>query len=329
MATLAFHPLAELFPEMEPEEYSRLVEDIKANGQLEPIWLYEGKILDGRHRYLACQDAKIEPITRVYEGEDPTSFVLSLNLHRRHLNESQRSIIGKKLATLEHGGARSPTQAANLPLEPNATPQITQKQAAELLNVSERSVRDAGVVLESQTPELIRAVEQGDVAVSAAALVARLPEPERRTVAEQGPDAIKQKAKEIRESKKAPAPKPEPPLQPATDNVVSLGSRLNTVPSFEEVEKQVEREEASQHDVEDFDPTNLRDCALAISGALNSFDLAPITGRGFWQVYGRDPGRKSYFAMAKKAHEALTDIINVYQEEYDDELPSKNRRSPR
>ena len=37
------------------------------------------------------------------------------------------------------------------------------------------------------------------------------------------------------------------------------------------------------------DRPNLRDCALAISGALNAFDIAPITGRGFWQIYGRDP----------------------------------------
>jgi ParB-like chromosome segregation protein Spo0J len=318
MATLAFHPLAELFPEMEPEEYSRLVEDIKANGQLEPIWLYEGKILDGRHRYLACQDAKIEPVTRVYEGKDPTGFVLSLNLHRRHLDEGQRGMVAAKIARLAVGANQ---HSEGLPIG----------RASEMLNVGERTVARAKEVQERAIPEIVKAVEKGEVSVSAAAQIAKLPEPEQRKVAEQGPAAIKQEAKKMREAKKppAPAPKSEPPPQPTTDNVVSLGSRLNTVPSFEEIEKQVEREEASQHDVEDFDPTNLRDCALAISGALNSFDLAPITGRGFWQVYGRDPGRKSYFAMAKKAHAALTDIINVYQEEYDDELPSKNRRSPR
>jgi ParB-like chromosome segregation protein Spo0J len=103
MATLAFHPLAGLLPDMEQDEYGRLVEDIKANGQIEPIWLYEGQILDGRHRYMACQDLKLEPITRVYEGDDPTSFVLSLNLHRRHLTESQRAMVAAKLANLQDG----------------------------------------------------------------------------------------------------------------------------------------------------------------------------------------------------------------------------------
>jgi ParB-like nuclease domain len=134
MATYAFHPLANLFPEMEQDEYGRLVEDIKANGQLEPIWLYEGQILDGRHRYLACQDAKLEPITRVYEGDDPTSFVLSLNLHRRHLTESQRSIIASKLETMKHGDNQHTGGDANLHV-------LKREDAARLMNVAARSAR--------------------------------------------------------------------------------------------------------------------------------------------------------------------------------------------
>lgn len=49
-----FHPIANLFPLMTGDEYLALVEDIRANGLLEPVVLYEGKILDGRNRYNAC-----------------------------------------------------------------------------------------------------------------------------------------------------------------------------------------------------------------------------------------------------------------------------------
>jgi hypothetical protein len=77
-----------------------------------------------------------------------------------------------KLANLAHGGDRRSDQAENLPLET-----VKQATAAALLNVSDRSARHAGVVRRHGTAELIRAVEQGEVSVSAAAKQAKPPPP--------------------------------------------------------------------------------------------------------------------------------------------------------
>jgi ParB-like nuclease domain len=100
-ADLKFHPFADLVPSMRDSEYEDLKADIKANGLLMPIVLFEGKVLDGRHRLRACRAVDVEP--RFTEGTDwigdPAGFVLSANLHRRHLTaEQKREIIAKVIA---------------------------------------------------------------------------------------------------------------------------------------------------------------------------------------------------------------------------------------
>ena len=94
---LQTHPIADLMPSMSEEEYKNLIEDIKVNGLIEPIYLYEGKILDGRHRYRACTELGIEPRFEEYSGNSPVSFVISKNLKRRHLTESQKAALAVEL----------------------------------------------------------------------------------------------------------------------------------------------------------------------------------------------------------------------------------------
>ena len=171
------HPVADIFPRMTAAEYAALRDDIEANGQREPIWVFDGQIIDGRHRAQACEEIGIEPAVREYDGDESglVGFVVSLNLHRRHLDESQRALVGKRLSSMSHGGDRRSDQAANLPA-------VTQSEAARLMNVSERSIRSAGQVLDHGAPELVAAVESGKVSVSAAAAAAALPAEEQREV---------------------------------------------------------------------------------------------------------------------------------------------------
>lgn len=165
-----FHELANLFPLMEGKELDDLAADIKANGQRDAILLYGGRILDGRNRYLACHSVGIEPRTAIWGGsEDLVAFVISKNLRRRHLSESQRADIAAQLRL-----------RANLPVE----------KAASLMNVSERSVKAATRVQTKGIPELAKAVQSGKVSVATAAKVAKMKPAKQRKLIQKGPEAI-------------------------------------------------------------------------------------------------------------------------------------------
>lgn len=192
---MRFHEYANLFPMLQGESLEALKQDIREHGVREPIVFLDGAILDGRNRYMCARDLGIEYPRLEFDGANPLAYVISHNLHRRHLTESQRSMVAAKLAKLAHGGDRISEQAASLPIAP------TQAQAAELLNVAERSVRTAKKVERQGAPELIEAVEQGRVSVSAAADVAELSEPEQVEIVAKGEREILEAAKQIRAEK--------------------------------------------------------------------------------------------------------------------------------
>jgi hypothetical protein len=154
---LQAHEYANLFPMMTDAEITALVDDMKRNGydQTAPIVAIHGKILDGRNRYKAAQLAGVEPDFIEYDGNDPLEFVLRHNLHRRHLNETQRAGIAAKLANMPQG-SRTDKHSANLP---NV---VSQKQAAEKLNVGERTLRTFKAVAEGM-PELVPLMESGEM----------------------------------------------------------------------------------------------------------------------------------------------------------------------
>jgi transcription elongation factor Elf1 len=89
---LEFHPLANIFPLLEGAEFDELVADIKTRGLIEPVVVYEDMTLDGRNRVRACEAAGVEVKTEPFEGDEASAraFVISKNIHRRHLTGKQR-----------------------------------------------------------------------------------------------------------------------------------------------------------------------------------------------------------------------------------------------
>lgn len=181
------HEYADLFPMMNDEELKNLVSDLKRKGQSNPIMLLDGKILDGRNRYKACMIAGLDPKLDEYKGTDPLGFVVSHNLIRRHLDESQRAMVAAKMANL--GSSLHATSIDGA---------ITQPAAAAMLNVSVPSVTRAKAVITHGIDEVSDLVTSGQVSVNAASHFVRLPEAEQAEIAALGVDAIKAKANEIR-----------------------------------------------------------------------------------------------------------------------------------
>lgn len=184
------HQYALLFPQS--DNLDELVADIRANGLIQPIVLYQGKILDGWHRYQAALKANVEPIFEEYEGDDPLGYVASMNLSRRHLNQGQRALLRVKLADLRgelapHGGNQANHQSDGL---------VTSEELAEEIGCSVATIERARR-LQKQAPEYQNDVLLGTLTMAEAFTAARMKR--MKDVVQSRPDHDWQQTPEIAE----------------------------------------------------------------------------------------------------------------------------------
>ncbi len=133
---LEFHPLANIFPMLEPKDLMALADDIFTHSLREAIVTYQGKILDGRNRYQACLMAGVPPRFEEFDDDADDAaldLVVSSNLHRRHLTDDQRAFAAAKIATMKQG--------ARTDLSPIG--EKSQADAADMMDVSKRKVERA------------------------------------------------------------------------------------------------------------------------------------------------------------------------------------------
>lgn len=175
---MEWHEAACIFPMMDEERLNELVEDIKENGQQVEIELYDNKILDGRNRYRACMVAGVEPrFCDVTNDVEPLSYVLSMNLQRRHLDVGQRAFVALNVEEYEAKAAKERQSKLNgktqLPVKlPEASKGDARDKAAEQLSVSGKTVSDAKAVAQA-SPELAKLGVSGKLAPSIGAKIAR------------------------------------------------------------------------------------------------------------------------------------------------------------
>ena len=168
--TTPLHPLCELLPVMKPADFQKLKNSIAREGQLVPITLYEGRILDGRHRERACLEIGLIPKYEEYTGHDPVGFVCAANFDRRnHQGPGQRAAFFVLAANwrknaVAHGGARvaEKNQAATV------AGLTTQAERARLAGVSLRNMQNVERLYDDDHDELLRAVALGQMSLPSA-----------------------------------------------------------------------------------------------------------------------------------------------------------------
>jgi hypothetical protein len=179
-ADLPIHDACNIFPMMAPDEFEDLVIDIRANGQREPIWVHRGMVIDGRNRLKACAELGIEPQFREWDGDGSlVEFVVSLNLHRRHLSSGQRAACGSEIEerlAIEAkerqraaGGDRKSPDARPIQAEksvreivPEPIAERPRDQAAKLVGSNHRYIQDAKAVKKA-APDLHEKVKAGKI----------------------------------------------------------------------------------------------------------------------------------------------------------------------
>lgn len=195
------HAAAAKFPMLAPVELAKLAADIKEHGQLDALVYDEDDdgariLLDGRNRNAACRINGMTPVLTKWDGAGGThtGYILSKNLRRRDLTESQRALLAADLLPMLEAEAKermrrgaelggkvkrpplgrvAPTGAtAQVPettSEPSPATAPSAKKAAEAaaeaVGVSSRSVERAKVVLDKATPEVVQQVREGKVSV--------------------------------------------------------------------------------------------------------------------------------------------------------------------
>lgn len=166
--TLQQHALSAAFPSMPESDLEALAEDIKKHGQREPGFIFEGAVLDGWHRYLACERIGLEFWADDFTGEDPRAYVLSKNLHRRHLTGGQRASAIVAASNWRPSGVKGELSSS-----------LTNEQMAEAAEVSVRTIQHAKKAHDAD-PALGKAMREGEVSPRRAAEIADLPKSERK-----------------------------------------------------------------------------------------------------------------------------------------------------
>ena len=182
------HPICLLMPSADEDELQSLTDDIRAHGLLDPIVLFERRILDGRNRAAACESSGREPRYVEFEGtrEEALMFVVSHNLKRRHLT---KQAIADTLVEAEdfnlHDELGEPAAQSDIKMSAQKQKTASSRELANAAGgaVSREMINATRKVKEKAEPELREAVKRGRIGVQDAAKVADLPPDQQKAIA--------------------------------------------------------------------------------------------------------------------------------------------------
>ena len=156
-------PCCAAIPPMHHDEYLSHKASLLRNGQLEPILVFENRIIDGRHRFSACNELGIKPVFKQFIGtyEAAKSMAFAVNINRRQLTMGQKALVAAKL-TMPSLGEDKNGSRAGIPAA------LTQVEAASLFGISRDTVQRGCTLLREADPALIEEVRSASCGLHAA-----------------------------------------------------------------------------------------------------------------------------------------------------------------
>lgn len=249
------HPDCEIFPMMDRDEFASLCDDIAKRGLLWPIIIYQGQIVDGRNRQLACERLDIPPRYEEWDGRGGTllEFIVSTNRERRHLTKAQSAALAAELkprledaaidrcrAAGKKGGKktgrRNGMNGCTKGPEKIPDPSVnrtkshdSRDEAAEKFQVNPRYVDDAAKI-KKQAPEVFEEMKTGKVTMceakrKAGLAPARKAESSEKTEPETEPDDEPQRM--LQPAPSRPSVREAPALNRVTVDAASLDNFLS------------------------------------------------------------------------------------------------------
>jgi ParB-like chromosome segregation protein Spo0J len=182
------HPICLLVPSADEDELQNLTDDIRAHGLLDPIVLFEKRILDGRNRAAACESAGVAPRYVEFEGtrEEALVFVVSHNLKRRHLTKQAiaDTLVEAEDFNLHYELGESATQS-DIKMSAQRPKTASSRELSKAAGgaVSREMINATRKVKEKAEPELQMAVKKGRIGVQDAAKAADLPREQQKAIA--------------------------------------------------------------------------------------------------------------------------------------------------
>lgn len=178
------HRHANVFPLMPEATLNALTADIRAHGLRRAIVLYEGRVLDGRNRLKACRLAGVKPRFERYTGDDPLSYVISANMHRRDLTQSQRAMIHVNLLPAQEAEAKDRQRQGRARLPSAKVAGRARDHVASAAGVSGRYIADAKKI-KMEAPDIVGFVWDGTLTIPEAKFLLKLPKAGRGKVVSQ------------------------------------------------------------------------------------------------------------------------------------------------
>lgn len=209
-------------PRQDLGDLKSLADSIAALGLLQPIGVTSTKrLVWGERRLRACErlgwteiDAIVDPtlddILRAARAERDE------NTCRKPFTHTEAVAKGKQIEGLERERAKERQRAGGRAggkasgKLPEASPTPTREVVAAVVGMSGRTYEKARKVVETGTPELVQAMDDGAASVDAAAELATLPSEQQRVVVARGQAAIVETASEIKQKRRAQRDRQDP-----------------------------------------------------------------------------------------------------------------------